>query len=100
MDMGEDDTDLPATTSALDLNDEEPRAGETLEQAQARHEKSHRVSSGVKLTEREQFQMYKAESGASKLPAKANLSLMHQAGHGANVVNLRPDRSAGHMSFS
>lgn len=55
MDMGEDDpADLPSATSALDLNDGS---------VEAQQERSRRVSSGVRLTEREQFQMYKAESG-------------------------------------
>jgi len=76
LDLGEDDG-LAQATKTIDLDDKSPPTGtETPEQTEAReHIRAQRISSGIRLTEREQFQMYKAETG-----------------HGANVINLRPHR--------
>lgn len=56
---------LPNTTTTIDLDDSRTSGNETPEQAEARNLDRQRISSGIRLTEREQFQMYKAETGQS-----------------------------------
>jgi len=62
--------DLATVTSTLDLRGNSISGNETPEQTQARLDtRAQRISSGIRLTEREQFQMYKAETGkASSMP--------------------------------